>query len=74
MVSFTSCGKPLRAYFQMLLFPEGTDLNPRSQTRSDAFALTNARPKLTHLLYPRVRGFTFLHEVMMKSKIQFYKT
>ncbi|XP_055357616.1 lysocardiolipin acyltransferase 1-like [Paramacrobiotus metropolitanus] len=53
----------------MLLFPEGTDFNPRSQTRSDAFALTNARPKLLHCIYPRVRGFTFLAELMRKYNV-----
>ncbi|GAU95574.1 hypothetical protein RvY_07172 [Ramazzottius varieornatus] len=53
----------------MLLFPEGTDLNPKSRGRSDAFALTNGRPKLEHCLYPRVRGFTFLYETMRKNDL-----
>ncbi|OQV20759.1 Lysocardiolipin acyltransferase 1 [Hypsibius exemplaris] len=53
----------------MLLFPEGTDLNPKSRGRSDAFAVTNGRPKLEHCLYPRVLGFTFLYEMMRTNKV-----
>ena len=43
-----------------MLFPEGTNLSPRSRARSDEFARKSNRAPATHLLHPRTTGFVHL--------------
>ena len=45
---------------QLVLFPEGTNLSPRSRARSDEFARKSNRAPATHLLHPRTTGFVHL--------------
>ncbi|KAK8726081.1 hypothetical protein OTU49_010371 [Cherax quadricarinatus] len=46
--------------FQVLLFPEGTNLTPATQKKSNEYAQKTGLPCLTHVLHPRTTGFTFL--------------
>ena len=54
----------MRLPVQLLLFPEGTDFNPRSKIRSDAYALKNNLTKYEYCLHPRLKGFTYIAENM----------
>lgn len=45
--------------FQLLIFPEGTNLDNQSRPKSRAFAEKYNLPNYEHVLHPRVRGFTF---------------
>ncbi|KAK4475134.1 hypothetical protein MN116_002220 [Schistosoma mekongi] len=42
---------------QLLIFPEGTDLNKISLERSDNYAVNNNLPFLRYTLHPRITGF-----------------
>ena len=53
--------------FQIVLFPEGTNLTRETRTKSDAFAEKNNLPKLKHVLQPRTTGFSFLAEKMREG-------
>ncbi|KAK4299874.1 hypothetical protein Pmani_027886 [Petrolisthes manimaculis] len=53
--------------FQVLLFPEGTNLTPETKKKSEEFASKAGLPPLDHLLHPRTTGFTFLVEKMRNS-------
>jgi len=52
----------------VVLFPEGTDLNPGSVLNSEKFALKNNLKPLKRLLQPRTTGFSFLVEQLKQSK------
>lgn len=45
---------------QLLLFPEGTDLNKKSLARSDQYASQNNLPLVRYTLHPRCTGFIYL--------------
>ena len=45
---------------QLLMFPEGTDLNPAAIQKSNQFAEKNGVPVHLHTLHPRTTGFTYL--------------
>jgi len=45
------------APYVVLLFPEGTDLNPVGMEKSNAFAAKQGLPPYTYVLHPRSRGF-----------------
>lgn len=55
--------------FQVLLFPEGTNLSPRTQKKSEEFARKAGLPTLAHLLQPRTTGFTFLVDKLRSSQL-----
>ena len=55
------------AFFQILLFPEGTDLTPRTKTRSDKFAQANGFELYEYVLHPRTTGFTFFVQQMREG-------
>ena len=59
-----SVGKPT----QLLLFPEGTDFEPRTKARSDAFATKNNLPIYDFVLHPRTTGFSFCVRHMAAHK------
>lgn len=42
--------------YTLLIFPEGTDLNERGITASNAFADKAGRPRYTQILHPRTKG------------------
>jgi len=41
---------------QLLIFPEGTDLSPTNQQKSNQFASIHQLPSYNYVLHPRVRG------------------
>ena len=55
--------------FQVLLFPEGTDLTARTRARSDEFAKKNGLPSYEYCLHPRTTGFTYLASLMRQSEL-----
>ena len=55
---FTDTNYPL----QLLIFPEGTDYDTHSVTKSTSYALKNNLPIYKHVLHPRLRGFTYCVE------------
>lgn len=56
---------------QVLLFPEGTDLTPKTKGQSDSFARKNGLPYLEYVLHPRTTGFNFIVQQMRQSMINF---
>ena len=65
MLSYASrIGRPT----QLLLFPEGTDFEPRTKARSDAFALKNNLPIYDHVLHPRTTGFSYCVRNMVANR------
>ncbi|XP_076056545.1 lysocardiolipin acyltransferase 1-like [Oratosquilla oratoria] len=54
--------------YQVLLFPEGTNLTPYTKSRSDAFAEKFGLQKFEYVLHPRTTGFCYLLDTMRKSK------
>ncbi|PRP76496.1 lysocardiolipin acyltransferase 1-like [Planoprotostelium fungivorum] len=44
--------------FQLLIFPEGTDLCPDNRIKSYAYSEKNNLPRVEYTLYPRTRGLT----------------
>ncbi|KAK8726082.1 hypothetical protein OTU49_010371 [Cherax quadricarinatus] len=55
--------------FQVLLFPEGTNLTPATQKKSNEYAQKTGLPCLTHVLHPRTTGFTFLVNKLRNSEV-----
>ena len=55
--------------YQILVFPEGTDLTPASKAKSDAYAETNGLPKLEYTLHPKSRGFVYMLQGLRQYKI-----
>lgn len=53
--------------FELLVFPEGTDLRPETKESSERFAEKNNLPKYEHVLHPRTTGFEFLVNEMRKN-------
>jgi lysocardiolipin and lysophospholipid acyltransferase len=51
---------------QVMIFPEGTDLTPRTKARSDEFARKNNLDPYEYVLHPRTTGFTFVSNHMRK--------
>lgn len=43
--------------FWLMIFPEGTRFNKQKLKRSNKFAIEGGRSALTHVLYPRTKGF-----------------
>ncbi|XP_042222835.1 lysocardiolipin acyltransferase 1-like [Homarus americanus] len=54
--------------FQVLLFPEGTNLTPETQKKSEEFARKAGLPSLSNLLHPRTTGFTYLVNKLRNSE------
>ncbi|XP_028396220.1 lysocardiolipin acyltransferase 1-like [Dendronephthya gigantea] len=55
---FTDINYPL----QLLIFPEGTDLDTHSLEKSKSYALKNNLPIYKYVLHPRLKGFTYCVE------------
>lgn len=55
---FTDTNYPL----QLLMFPEGTDLDTHSLEKSKSYALKNNLPVYKRVLHPRLKGFTYCIE------------
>lgn len=56
---------------QMFIFPEGTDMYPRSIERSHKFADTNNLPRYDYVLHPRTTGFVYLVQQLREKSIEF---
>ena len=54
--------------FQILLFPEGTDLTANTKKRSDAHAEKYNLPKYNFVLHPRTTGFAHIVQEMKKGR------
>ena len=53
--------------FQLLLFPEGTDLSPSNKLKSQKYAEQHNLPKFEYLLQPRKKGFVLCVKELLKS-------
>lgn len=54
---------------QLLLFPEGTNFEDGSKSKSDSFARKNNLPCYEYVLHPRVRGFTYCVEKLRQGRL-----
>lgn len=54
-------------HYQLLLFPEGTNLTKKTRAKSDEFAAKTNQKPLKHLLHPRTTGFSYLAGEMRKN-------
>ncbi|XP_064122377.1 lysocardiolipin acyltransferase 1-like isoform X1 [Macrobrachium nipponense] len=52
--------RDIKHTFQVLLFPEGTNLTTETKKKSDEFATKAGLPSLNNVLHPRTTGFTYL--------------
>ncbi|XP_031566730.1 lysocardiolipin acyltransferase 1-like [Actinia tenebrosa] len=59
--------KDLNYPIQLMIFPEGTNLDEKSQPRSESYARKNNLPIYKHVLHPRVRGFIHCVEKLRKA-------
>ncbi len=55
--------------YQILMFPEGTDLTLKSRAVSDEFAKEKNRPAFDYVLHPKTTGFKFALNALRKQKI-----
>lgn len=61
--------KATNSPYQILMFPEGTDFNPKSKGRSDTFAETNNLEKYDYVLQPKSTGFMYSMKTLREYKI-----
>ena len=54
--------------FQIVLFPEGTNINEKSLAKSHRFADRSNFKRLSNVLHPRTTGFSFLATKMRECK------
>ncbi|VDK86423.1 unnamed protein product [Litomosoides sigmodontis] len=59
--------KDMGRYYQILLFPEGTDRGERAVKRSDEFAIQHGLPLYDFVLHPRTTGFAYMIQVMRQK-------
>lgn len=55
--------------YHLFIFPEGTVLSPHTRERSNKFVDSMGRPKLRHVLLPRVRGI-FLMLRLLRNTVE----
>ncbi|CAL4104477.1 unnamed protein product, partial [Meganyctiphanes norvegica] len=60
--------RDIKHIFQVLIFPEGTNLTPETQQRSNAFAKKANLQEYQYVLHPRTTGFAYLVDRMRKGK------
>ena len=61
--------KTIKAKYQILMFPEGTDLTPHSKVKSDQYADSNDLPRYEYVLHPKSTGFTYTLKTLREYKI-----
>ena len=61
--------KATNSKYQILMFPEGTDLNPHTIVKSDNFAKENDFPIYDHVLHPKTTGFKYTLKTLRNYKI-----
>uniref|UniRef100_A0A0K2SVC8 Lysocardiolipin acyltransferase 1like [Bombus impatiens] n=1 Tax=Lepeophtheirus salmonis TaxID=72036 RepID=A0A0K2SVC8_LEPSM len=54
--------------YQLILFPEGTNLTNKTKVCSDKYAMSNGQKPFEYLLFPRTTGFGFLANKMRERK------
>ncbi len=54
---------------QILLFPEGGDLTPRTRERSNAYAKQNGFPCYQYCFHPRTTGFSYAMKALRDGKL-----
>lgn len=54
----------MRYPIQLLLFPEGGDLTPKTRQRSNTFADANQLPRVQYCFHPRTTGFSYAVNAM----------
>lgn len=57
------------AFFQILIFPEGTDYCEKTVARSEIFAKEHNLQNLKFLLQPRTTGFNHLVKELQKRNL-----
>lgn len=62
---FTDANYP----FQLLFFPEGTDLSPSNKENDRHYASKNGLPKYDYVLHPRTKGFALCVQEIQKSEV-----
>ena len=67
MIDHLSQDNPERP-FQIVLFPEGTNLTPKTKAKSDSFAKENNLKPYNHVLHPRTTGFSYIVEKLRESE------
>ena len=55
--------------YQLLMFPEGTDLTPEHKAKYDLFADANSWPRYDYCLHPKSTGFIYTLNALRKHKI-----
>ena len=55
--------------YQMVIFPEGTNLTLETQKKSAKYGEENNLKPLKNLLHPRTTGFTYMVKQMTESKL-----
>ena len=61
--------KAMNTKYQILLFPEGTDFNEKSRSKSHKYSETNNLPKYEYVLQPKSTGFIYTLKTLRKYKI-----
>ena len=59
---------PNSSSFQIVLFPEGTNINPNSMTKSNIFADKCNLKRTDNVLHPRTTGFSYITTKMRECK------
>ena len=54
--------------YQLLMFPEGTDLTPEHKAKYDLFADANSWPRYDYCLHPKSTGFIYTLNALRKHK------
>ena len=56
--------------YQFLMFPEGRDLTPNHQKKSDQFADERNVPRYEYSLHPKTKGFMYAIKTLKKGRLQ----
>ena len=56
--------------YQLLIFPEGTNLTEKTRAKSNDYAAKTNQKPLKYLLHPRTTGFSYLAGQMRKSMVK----
>ena len=68
MIDYLSSPAAGGAPFQLVLFPEGTNLTEKTREKSDRYAADNNLKPYRHVLHPRTTGFSFIVDRMRQGK------
>ncbi|XP_011403843.2 PREDICTED: lysocardiolipin acyltransferase 1-like [Amphimedon queenslandica] len=56
--------------YQFLMFPEGRDLTPIHQKKSDQFAAEKSLPRYEYTLHPKTKGFVYVIKALKKGRLE----